>query len=49
MEQDTYPASYLSKLLEESQGRSLTPKEEQVIKFSTASLYAGGVDTVSHP
>ncbi|OJI97944.1 hypothetical protein ASPVEDRAFT_37406 [Aspergillus versicolor CBS 583.65] len=45
MEQDTYPASYLSKLLEESQGRSLTPKEEQVIKFSTASLYAGGVDT----
>ncbi|BCS21176.1 cytochrome P450 [Aspergillus puulaauensis] len=45
MEQGTYPASFLSKLLEEAQGRQLTPKEEQVIKFSTASLYAGGVDT----
>lgn len=49
MAQGMYPASYLSKLLEESQDRQLTPKEEQVIKFSTASLYAGGVDTVRPP
>ncbi|KAL2814360.1 cytochrome P450 [Aspergillus cavernicola] len=45
MKQGSYADSYLSNLLEESNGRSLTAEEEQVIKWSAGSLYTGGADT----
>ncbi|KAL3461172.1 cytochrome P450 [Aspergillus heterothallicus] len=45
MQEGRYPDSYLSNLLEEARGRTLTAEEEQVIKWSAASLYTGGADT----
>jgi hypothetical protein len=46
MAEGKYPDSYLSNLLEEAQGRTLTAEEEQVIKWTAGSLYTGGADTV---
>ncbi|KAJ0421285.1 cytochrome P450 [Aspergillus carlsbadensis] len=45
MKEGKYPDSYLSNLLEEAQGRTLTAEEEQVIKWTAGSLYTGGADT----
>lgn len=40
--------SYLSKLLEKNDG-NLSPEESFVAKWTSASLYGGGADTVSIP
>ncbi|CEL08495.1 hypothetical protein ASPCAL11644 [Aspergillus calidoustus] len=45
MAEGKYPDSYLSNLLEQAQGRTLTVEEEQVIKWTAGSLYTGGADT----
>ncbi|KAI9375047.1 cytochrome P450 [Aspergillus egyptiacus] len=45
MEQGKHPASYLSNLLEENHGKTLSAEEQQVIKWSAGSLYTGGADT----
>ncbi|KAL4959505.1 cytochrome P450 [Aspergillus stella-maris] len=45
MKEGKYPDSYLSNLLEEARGRTLTADEEKVIKWSAGSLYTGGADT----
>lgn len=46
MAQGKNEPSYLSKLLENNNG-NLSPEEDFVAKWSAASLYAGGADTVS--
>ncbi|KAL4864886.1 cytochrome P450 [Aspergillus spectabilis] len=45
MGRGTYPDPYLSSLLEEFRGRSLTVEEERVIKWTAGSLHTGGADT----
>ncbi|KAL4914581.1 cytochrome P450 [Aspergillus aurantiobrunneus] len=45
MEKGSYPQSYLSKLLEDSHGRTITAEEEQIIKWTAGSIYTGGADT----
>lgn len=46
MAQGKTEPSYLSKLLEKDDG-NITPEEDFVAKWSAASLYSGGADTVS--
>jgi hypothetical protein len=46
MKQGENEPSYLSKLLEKNDG-NLTAEETFVAKWTSASLYAGGADTVS--
>jgi len=46
MAQRTNKPSYLSKLLEQNDGK-LSPEEDHVLRWSAVSLYSGGADTVS--
>lgn len=48
MKNDKYPQSYLSNLMEGSQGETPDAEEEQMLKYTAASLYTGGADTVCH-
>ncbi|KAL4789294.1 cytochrome P450 [Aspergillus venezuelensis] len=45
MKEGNYPDSYLSNLLKEARGGTLTAEEEKVIEWSAGSLYTGGADT----
>jgi hypothetical protein len=46
MKNGSYKPSYVSQLLKEKALESFTEEEEHVIKWSAASLYGGGADTV---
>lgn len=46
MAENRYQPSYVSELFEKS-GEEMTAEEEHVMKWSAASLYSGGADTVS--
>jgi hypothetical protein len=45
MSRGSYPSSYLANLLEEGDG-TFTAEQELVNKWTAASLYTGGADTV---
>ncbi|KAL2844159.1 cytochrome P450 [Aspergillus pseudoustus] len=45
MKEGKYPDSYLSSLLKEARGGTLTAEDEQVSKWTAGSLYTGGADT----
>lgn len=46
MEERHYEPSYVSELYEKA-GEKMSAEDEHVLKWSAASLYTGGADTVS--
>lgn len=49
MDRGKYEASYLSNLFEANGYPSPGSEEETIAKWTSASLYTGGADTVLHP
>lgn len=49
MKEQQYAPSYVSALYERAADGEMSAEEEHVLKYSAASLYTGGADTVESP